>query len=139
MRISGPGKSSGVQSRPAAKRGSKSGATFSTSGPSETTRTEVAGAAGSVQGVDALLALQEVDDPLVGRRRSVQRGHELLDALEAMHASLLIGNVSGERLERITHLLSIRMPSDDPTLEAMVDDIELRAKVELAKLGRFTD
>lgn len=139
MRISGPGKSSGVQSRPAAKRGGSSGATFSTAEPSGATRAGSAGAAGSVQGVDALLALQEVDDPLVGRRRSVQRGHDLLDALEAMHAALLIGNVSGDRLERIAQLLSMRMPSDDPSLEAMVDEIELRAKVELAKLGRFSD
>lgn len=139
MRISGPGKMSGVQSRGASKGSKKSGATFSTSGPSETARAEGPKATAAVQGVDALLALQEIEDPLVGRRRSVKRGHDLLDALDSMHAALLVGNVPGERLERIMHLVAQRFPSDDPALEAMIDDIELRAKVELAKLGRFAD
>lgn len=139
MRISGPGNLSGVQSRPAAKRDKKTGAAFSASEPVETARAEMMSGAGPVQGVDALLALQEIDDPLVGRRRALKRGHDLLDALETMHAALLIGNVPGERLERIMQLIAMRPPSDDPGLEAMIDDIELRARVELAKLGHFPD
>ncbi|WP_205470495.1 flagellar assembly protein FliX [Breoghania sp. L-A4] len=126
-----------MQSRPAAKRNKKSGATFSTEEPTESARSGTVAGSGAVHGVDALLSLQEIDDPLVGRKRAVKRGHDMLDALEAMHAALLAGNVPGERLERITQLISMRAPSGDPSLEAMIDDIELRARVELAKLGRF--
>lgn len=140
MRITGPGNLSGVQTRPAAKRGEKkTGSAFSPDSPSESARAESSGGAGAVYGVDALLALQAVEDPLTGRRKAARRGHDLLDALDSMHVALLSGNVPVDRLERIASLLAMRQPSDDPTLEALVDDIELRAKVELAKLGRFLD
>jgi hypothetical protein len=81
--------------------------------------------------------LQEVDDPLTGRRKAMARGHDLLDTLENLKADVLAGRVSPERLGRIAMLLSRRESSGNPELEKVIDEIELRAKVELAKLGQF--
>lgn len=140
MRISGPGNLSGVRARSGAKRDKTTGATFSPAETAHTSRSESSSAASATYGVDALLALQEVEDPLVGRRkRALKHGHEMLDSLEAVHAALLVGEVPVERLERIMGLIRNRLPSDEPSLEALIDDIELRARVELAKLGRYFD
>ncbi|MCB1508640.1 MAG: flagellar assembly protein FliX, partial [Hyphomicrobiaceae bacterium] len=71
------------------------------------------------------------------RRRAIQRGHDLLDSLEGLRADLLAGRVSGERLQRILSLVRRQSGSGDPKLDEVIADIELRAQVELAKLGRF--
>lgn len=88
-------------------------------------------------GIDALLALQAVDDATTGRRKTVKRANLLLDALEEIRGDLLAGQVSEGRLNRAIALLSQARTQTDPELEALVADIELRVRVELAKLGRF--
>ena len=88
-------------------------------------------------GIDALLALQAVDDATVGRRKAVRRANLLLDALEEIQGDLLAGRVSEGRLNRAIALLQQAKTQTDPELEALVADIELRVRVELAKLGRF--
>ena len=45
--------------------------------------------------IDALLALQAVEDPLFAKKKAVRRGSALLDTLEAIKADLLLG--PGER------------------------------------------
>jgi hypothetical protein len=88
-------------------------------------------------GIDALLALQAVDDATTGRRKAVKRGNMLLDALEAIRGDLLAGRISEGRLNRAVALLRQVRSQTNPELEAVVDDIELRVRVELAKLGHF--
>lgn len=140
MRIGGPTSGSGIQSRSNTKSSGKSGSTFSPAGAGESARPNTAGSVGSVYAVDALLSIQEVEDPLVGKRKgAMKRGHDLLDALEQMKADLLAGAVPPERLTRILQLVQSRLPSGDAKLEALVDEIDLRARVELAKLGHFPE
>ena len=140
MRIGGPTSGSGVQKRSGTKGSSGSGSTFAPASGEEAERANVSGGVGSTYGVDALLSLQEVEDPLTGKRRGAsQRGHDLLDALEEMKADLLAGIIPEGRLDRILQLVQTRFPSGDPRLEAVIDEIDLRARVELAKLGRFPD
>lgn len=87
--------------------------------------------------LDAILALQQEDDSSERRRRSARRGREILDGLDGLKAALLTGQVSARELGRVTRgLTDRREPSGDPELDAIVDAIELRARVELAKLGR---
>lgn len=88
-------------------------------------------------GIDALLALQAVDDATTGRRKALKRANLLLDALEEIQGDLLAGRVSEGRLNRAVALLQQAKTQTDPELEAVVADIELRVRVELAKLGRF--
>lgn len=108
-------------------------------GEAETQRTSTAGAAqtGMLAGLDAILTLQgqESDTPQERRRRSVQRGHDLLDGLDRLKAALIGGRVAPADLRAIAGRLAERMPdSGDPRLDGLVAEIELRAAVELAKL-----
>jgi len=87
--------------------------------------------------MDSLLAVQALDDALEGRRRAVHHGKSLLDALDEVRLALLEGRLPAETLERLNGLVAQhRGRSDDPRLEAVLGEIELRAAVELAKLER---
>ncbi|HEV7345651.1 MAG TPA: flagellar assembly protein FliX [Devosia sp.] len=88
-------------------------------------------------GIDAILALQAVEGPLSGRKKGVRRGASLLDMLDEVKTDLLIGRVSAEQLDRMTAVLSEARERSLPGLDALLDDIELRVRVELAKFGRY--
>ncbi|MFC4351144.1 flagellar assembly protein FliX [Fodinicurvata halophila] len=92
---------------------------------------------GPVGTVDSLLSLQEVGGGSDQRQRSHQHAKDVLDQLEELRLELLSGRLSLSLLERIGKLLADR-PEDsgDPQLEGILQDIELRAAVELAKLQR---
>jgi hypothetical protein len=87
--------------------------------------------------LDALLALQAVEDPLLRKRKLVRRGTQLLDTLEEMKTDLLAGRVSESRLNQLMAVLGQAREKSDPRLDALIDDIELRARVELAKRGLY--
>ena len=87
--------------------------------------------------LDALLALQAVEDPLLKKKKLVRRGTLLLDTLDDMQADLLGGRVSEGRLNQLMAVLGQARDKADPRLDALLDDIELRARVELAKHGLF--
>ena len=96
-----------------------------------------AGGAASLASLDAILTLQAMDEPGERKRRSARRGRDLLDSLDLLKAGLLSGTVSTAELARIASGLRTGAgPSGDPGLDGVVAEIELRAKVELAKLGR---
>lgn len=90
----------------------------------------------SLAGLDAILTLQAGEEaPQERRRRSVKRGHDLLDGLDRLKAALLGGRVATHELQAIAGRLSERAGSSgDPRLDGLVSEIELRAAVELAKL-----
>lgn len=96
-------------------------------------------ATSSLQGVDSLLALQQMDTPVDDRRRAVHHGNTLLDQLDALRLDMLQGRVQPERLERIVTNLGMRVKSGNAALDQVVEDIELRARIELAKLGHYVD
>jgi hypothetical protein len=88
-----------------------------------------------VSSLDALMALQEVGGPLERRRRAVNRGGRLLDALDDLRVGVLEGTVSPASMEALTRAVrEQRQLTDDPGLEGVLDEIETRAAVELAKL-----
>ncbi len=96
-----------------------------------------AAAATPVQTVNALLALQEVDDAAQRPSRGRRRAEDILDRLEDLRLSLVFGTVSLERLERLADLLAQRdEATEDPQLAEIINEIEIRAAVELAKRGR---
>jgi hypothetical protein len=85
----------------------------------------------------AVLALQEVEDPLSGRRRAQERGERLLSTLEEVRLALLDGRLPAAKLAALRQLVTTqRGRADDPRLQAVLDEIELRTAVELAKLER---
>lgn len=87
--------------------------------------------------LSSLLAIQEVPDATVGRKRAVLRGDDLLDELKALQLGLVQGWVSESQLRNLSRMLDQPRPAiDDPELSKVLDDIELRAAVELAKFER---
>jgi len=99
----------------------------------------VAGAVGAspMSAVEALLSLQEVEDGTSGQSRSRARkwGNDVLDDLERLRVGIISGIIPRGDLERIAASVEQRRArTDDPALEMILDEIELRAKVELAKL-----
>jgi class II flagellar assembly regulator FliX len=88
-----------------------------------------------VVSVDGLFQIQEMPDALAQRRRAVQRGSTLLDRLDDLRVALLSGSLTQGQLAELQRVVnSERGLVDDPHLVTVLDEIELRAKVELAKL-----
>ena len=87
-----------------------------------------------VASLDALLALQQTDGPLERRRRAVGRATRILDVLDDIKIALLEGRVdAGPLAKLVTALREERSKTEDPGLEGLLDQIETRAAVELAK------
>lgn len=99
--------------------------------------TKRAASAAPLVTMDALLAVQGQEDPTERRRRSLRRGHDLLDSLDNLKAALLSGRVEAQALQGLARQIAAQQSeSGDPGLDEVVAHIELRAQVELAKLGR---
>ena len=89
--------------------------------------------------LNAVLALQEAPDATRGRarKRARERGDMMLDHLEEIRMGLLLGTVPMAKLEQLAQLVRAKREQiDDPKLLEILDEIELRAAVELAKLSR---
>jgi hypothetical protein len=87
-----------------------------------------------IAGVNALMALQGVEDATERRRRAIRRGGGLLDRLDELKLALLSGEAGEGALDRLTRTLREERPIDaDPGLNSLLDQIDLRAAVELAK------
>lgn len=128
----GPAKKSGTGSS-----GAVFAPTFSAGG------TQSAGAAGGVSSltsIDSLLAVQGADTPddaLTGRRRAIENASETLDVLDDIKLGLLAGEVPISKLtELLSHVANERSEIQDPALTHVLDHIDLRAQVELAKYGK---
>jgi hypothetical protein len=89
--------------------------------------------------IDALLALQGVeDDPAERRKRLVQRGRGALDVLDDLKIGLLSGNFDASTVNRLRAAAAeLKSSSGDAGLDAVLAEIELRVEVELAKAGQF--
>lgn len=90
-------------------------------------------------GIDALLLVQAVDDSTErqARKRLIRRGEDILDKLEEIRHGLLLGTVPKEKLAELAQMVrESREACQDPRLAALLDEIELRAEVEIAKLSR---
>jgi hypothetical protein len=88
--------------------------------------------------IDALLALQGIEDPAERRKRSVQRGKGALDVLDDLKIGLLAGNFDTSTVTRLRDAAAnLKSSSGDPGLDAVLSEIELRVEVELAKAGQF--
>jgi len=86
----------------------------------------------------AILGVQEVDWEQQSKKEHMQRGNKLLELLEAIRNGLLIGRISPQDLRTLQTTLEQRKEEvKDPELAAIVQEIEVRAAVELAKIEKF--
>ena len=137
MKITGP--NSLGAAAPAPRRAAGAGFALQSGSASGATESSVTLGVSALGSVDALIALQEIDGPLGRRRRAVPRAGRLLDELESLKLSLLEGQIDPGGLRRLSAVVrEQRETTSDPGLEAVLDQIETRAAVELAKLESAT-
>lgn len=101
--------------------------------------TEKSQTTSSVGHIDAIFAVQQTADATDHKSRGLMMnyGNEMLDRLEQLRVSILNGAVSKDRLQDMARRLRERTSnSDDPRLNDLINDIELRVEVEIAKLRR---
>jgi hypothetical protein len=143
MKVSGPGNSAGPsQIRKTGKTEKTTTDSFAKQlggGAEAVDETPSVDAPAAVASVDALLAAQAVAGDLEDdvRRRLIRRGEDILDRLDELRHALLLGVVPKDRLIQLAQMVRARRDKvSDPRLAAVLDEIELRAEVELAKLSR---
>lgn len=139
MKITGSGPSAGTSQRRRLSNGAGDGVGGGFAGQLGVRAPGPAGLAPTLPlaALGGVLAVQEVDDPTAERRRATRHGHSLLDELRALQLAMVDGQVPEGILRRLAGLVDgLRPSAADPRLDAVLDAIELRAAVELAKLRR---
>jgi hypothetical protein len=137
MRIYGPNGTSLGAPAATTKRTSSTG--FSLPDAAATPEARAVNAPKAAANIDALLALQGIEeDPAERRKRSVLRGKGALDVLDDLKIGLLSGNFNASTVSRLRDAAAnLKSTSGDPGLDAVLSEIELRVEVELAKAGQF--
>ena len=135
MRIYGSNGTAALAATPTARRGA-------TAGRFSVTEDEAAPAAAApsplrtVGGIDALIALQGVDDATERRRHAVKRGRLALDALDELKVGLLGGDLTPATLQKLKAVAAhLKTASGDAALDGVLAEIELRVEVEIAKMA----
>ena len=93
----------------------------------------------SISNINAVLSIQEVHGDASSKttKRMVKWGEDVLDNLDDIRHSLLIGALPKNQLLDLANLLrQSKNKMGDPGLIDIINEIELRAEVELAKLTR---
>jgi hypothetical protein len=87
-------------------------------------------------GIDALIALQGIEDNTERRRRVVKHGRRALDALDEVKLGLLSGTLDQTTMLRLKSVAAdLKEGSGDERLDSVLAEIDLRVEVELAKAG----
>ena len=82
-----------------------------------------------------LLSLQEISEEDVRRKKLLQQGANMLDTLDQLRQQLLMGTIPGHLLQDLGRQLELeKQKATDPRLNEVIEEIELRLAVELAKL-----
>jgi hypothetical protein len=90
----------------------------------------------TIGGIEALIALQGVEDPIERRRHAVKRGRLALDALDELKIGLLGGTLTPVTLNKLRSAAAyLKDGAGEAALDDVLDEIELRVEVEIAKLS----
>ena len=137
MRISGPKDVAKTNKKSASGKAAGAGAHFvvGTAHPS--------GGLSGVQGaqainnIGALLASQEVDEVQRARDGAVKQGNDMLILLDQLKLGVLNGRIAPQLLQQLRQRLADKERFHvGPELQSVLDQIELRAEVELAKMAQ---
>ena len=91
----------------------------------------------SIAQVDALLAVQGTEDPTEreAKQRARQRANTILDELDKIRIAMLNGTLTvGHMVDIADVVASHRENVQDSAMTAIMDEIDVRAQVELAKM-----
>ena len=110
------------------------GSGFSVSNDNAAGKSAAAQAASGINGIDALLALQGVEDAVERRRRFAKRGAKALDMLDTLKVQIIEGRIDMASLTRLEGMLNeLSERSGEDRLDGVLDAIGLRVAVEIAK------
>jgi hypothetical protein len=133
MRILGPNAKPAAAGAPAARRAASG--TFALNEGESSRPTGAPVGLRSIGGIDALIALQGLEDPTERRRQAVRRGRVALDALDELKIGLLGGTLTQATLNKLQSAAGfLKAGSGDDGLDAVLGEIELRVEVEIAKM-----
>jgi hypothetical protein len=136
MKIEGPGKTNApTKTEKTRKSGGVSGASFSEF-LTESEAVDATTSSTPVSNVSLYVALQaaEAATDHENRRQALEWGGDLLAELEDLRLGLLMGDYTKNQLENLARRLrDKRVTVREPALVALLDEVELRAAVELAK------
>lgn len=136
MKVEGPGKTQG------AGGAKKSGSVSSADGSFEDfiahapKQSAAAAPTRSIARVDALLSVQAAESPTErsARRKMRERGEGILKELDRLRHSILTGTMTlGQVIDIADVVASHRETVSDPKLTAILDEIDMRAQIEIAK------
>jgi hypothetical protein len=134
MRVYGPNGTALATTPPPARRAL--GGTFTVSEPASQQPQSSAVALRTLGGIDALIALQGIEDPVERRRRVVKQGRRALDTLDEVKLGLLSGTLDQATMLRLKAVAAdLKEGSGDAGLDSVLAEIDLRVEVELAKAG----
>jgi hypothetical protein len=140
MEIKGTGPVGGSNIRRVATRGSSSTTdsvfkpTTSPEGEDQP-RAQMVSGPGPIAAVETILTLQGFDDGGDSHSKGFTHGQNLLDMLDQVRDGLLAGAIPRATLSRLATAVSRKQEGFvDPRLQGVLDEIDLRARVELAKL-----
>lgn len=139
MKIDGPKKTDATGANKKSKAHSTGDDSFKTMLSEGAEGASSSSASRSIASLDVLLAAQATDDPAERRARQkmVDRSDRILDSLEKMRMALLTGRLTVGHLVSLSDVVaSHREKITDPALIAIMDEIDLRAQIEMAKMAR---
>ena len=134
MEIKGPGRieTSAIKRKASAPTGG-----FAITEHTDTHAQIVAGP-GPIAALDSILMLQGMDDSAQGKSKGQAHGEQLLELLDSVRDGLLAGGIPRATLNKLAAAVTRRHEAfADPKLQDVLDQIELRAHVELAKLEQI--
>ena len=135
MRITGPKRTTQVTAKSKAGRSEAPKGGFNVSGGDKTAGTKGAQTTRPLAAMDALISIQEVPDATARRAKAIARAEDMLDILEELKIAILTGALPRSRVTRLTRIVEdARGEVAGDELSTVLDEIELRARVELAKL-----
>ncbi len=110
-------------------------------GAGEAAEAATASAVNNVAGIIPTMNVNSDEEQKNKRQRAVNYGNDLLDKLEEIRIGLIKGIIPKEKLFQLSQKLRNRNRAEidsDPVLKAIVEDIEMRVEVELAKLMKIS-
>jgi len=120
----------------AGRAGVAGGAGFSVGEQAAAHQPAAAGSLRTISTLDALLALQGVEDFTARKKRAVAKGRNALDALDSLKVGLLGGSLDNSTLARLKVAAEgLTEETGDVHLDQLMRAIDLRLAVELAKAG----
>ena len=135
MRITGPKRSTQVSAKPKTGGAAAPQGGFSVADGDKAAASKSTQAARTLTAVDALISIQEVPDATARRAKAIARAEDMLDILEELKIAILSGALPKSRVTRLTRIVEdVRGEVASDGLSTVLDEIELRARVELAKL-----